>query len=252
MIAISGVIIITVILIRSLLSFRFQKDDYSRTTDESRNDFQKKDFLILLLFLISIPLFTTLNTNALEWLSELVVFSGNECVYIIKPEFGAWLVLALMFSFGVSVLFIFTVANYIFKEKAGQYWVYYNRKYRSNATALLKYLSIILIGGSSLLICLQLNTFIKFNDEAVVINQTLDFKETEYQYDQIDKLVHYDKKVAPNGNIVDKSYYAIYFTDNFVWRTTDALRTPHIDDEKIFKFLSGKTKLVIEEMEIEQ
>ncbi|MBK3518479.1 hypothetical protein [Carboxylicivirga marina] len=251
MIAISGIVIITVILIRTLLSFKFEKDDYSRTTDDLRNEFQRKDFLILLLFFISIPLFATLNTNALESLSEMVI-SVSDSVFIIKPEFETWLLLALMMSFGISVIVVFSVANTVFKEKASQYWIYYNRKYRTNATAILKYLSVILISGSSLLICLQLNTFIKFNDEAVVINQSLDFADTEYQYDQIDKLVHYDKKVAPNGSIIDKPYYAIHFGDNFIWRTTDGLRTPHIDDDKIFKFLSDKTKLVIEEFEIEQ
>ena len=252
MIQIAIVIFLTVFVLIELFSFKIRKDDYSKSTDDLRYEYRSKDFLILLLFFILVPTFTVGLTILFDWLSNWSVANDESIIYIIKPNMGTWIIMALMSSIGYAVVAIFKIVKVIFKDKESEYWTYYNRKYGFKATGLLKYLGIIMVLGSSTLVCLNLNSYVKFKDNKIEINQFKEFKQVDYKIESIAKIIHYQKTIAPNGNIVSKPHYAIVFNDNFKWRTNDNLRTPHINDDKIFSFLIEKTGLEIEKIEIDQ
>ncbi len=252
MIQIGIIIVLTVFVLKGLFSFRLEKDDYSKSTDELRTEFQRKDFLLLFLFFILLPSFTVGLTILFDWLSDWSTSNDKSILHIIKPNIGTWIVMAMMSSLGYAVCSIFKISKWIFKTNESNYWTYYNRKYGFKATRLLKYLGIILVIFSSTLVCLNLNSYVKFKETKIEINEFKSFKPTEYKLESITKIIHFQKTVAPNGNIVQKPHYAIVFNDNYAWRTNDNLRTPNINDDKIFSFLTEKTGLKIEEIEIDQ
>jgi hypothetical protein len=97
-----------------------------------------------------------------------------------------------------------------------------------------------------------LSSYVKFKETKIEIIQFDSFKQKEYGLENIAKIIHYQKSIAPNGNIVEKPHYAIVFNDNYEWRTNDNLRTPNINDDKIFTFLTERTGLKIEDIEINQ
>lgn len=245
------VIILTFFILKELYSMKIGKDDFSKSTDELRKEFQKRDFLLLFLFFILIPVFTVVLTSLYNWLSNWSIADDHTIIFIIKPNIGTWIVIAMMSSLGYAVFAIVKTAKLIFKADESNYWVYYNRKYGFKATRLLKYLGITLISFSSIMVILSLNTFVKFKESKIEINQFESLKSTEYDLEAITKIIFYQKTIAPNGNVVDKPHYAVLFNDGFKWRTTDGLRTPGSNDSEIFTFLSEKTGKEIEVIEIE-
>ena len=252
MIQIGIVILLTVFVLKGLFSFRLEKDDYSKSTDELRTEFQRKDILLLFLFFVLLPSFTVGLTILFDWLSDWSTSNDKSIIHIIKPNMGTWIVMAMMSSLGYAVYAIFKISKWIFKRNESKYWTYYNRKYGFKVTGLLKYLGIILVLFSSILVCLNLNSYVKFKDNKIEINQFKSLTQTEYELESITKIIHFQKTITPNGEIVQKSHYAIFFNDNYEWRTNDNLRTPNINDDKIFSFLTEKTGLEIEEIEIDQ
>lgn len=252
MIQIGIIVLLTVFVLKGLFSFRLEKDDCSKSTDELRTEFQRKDFLLLFLFFVLLPSFTVGLTILFDWLSDWSISNDKSIIHIIKPNMGTWIVMAMMSSLGYAVYAIFKISKWIFKSNESNYWTYYNRKYGFKATGLLKYLGIILVLCSSILVCLNLNSYLKFKDTKIEINQFKSLKQTEYGLESITKIIHFQKTIAPNGKIVQKPHYAIFFSDNYEWRTNDNLRTPNINDDKIFSFLTEKTGLEIEEIEIDQ
>lgn len=251
MIQIGVIIVLTVFVLKGLFSFKLEKDNYSKSIDELRTEFQRKDFILLFLFLLLLPLFTVGLTVLFDWLSDWSISNDKSVIHIIKPNMGTWIVMAMMSSLGYAAFSIFKIAKLIFKTNESNYWIYYNRKYGFKATGLLKYLGIVLVFGSSILVCLNLNSYVKFKGNKIEINQLKSFNPTVYEIESITKIIHFQKTIATNGNIVQKPHYAIVFDDNYEWRTNDNLRTPSIDDDKIFSFLTKETGLKIEEIEID-
>jgi len=252
MIQIATVILLTIIVLKDLMSFRIGKDDYSKTTKELWKQFWKRDLLMLLLTFLSIPLITTILTVFFNWLSKSFNASDDSIIHIIKPEIGVWFVLALMSSFGYAALVVFKTAKWIFKSQEMKYWIYYNRKYGYNAAIFLKKMGIIVILSFSFLVCLSLNSYVKFKKDSIEINPVTSLFKKDYKLESVTKIFHYQRLIAPNGNVVDKPYYAIEFDDQFIWRTNANFRTPIKSDDKIIVFLSKATNLDIEEMDIEK
>jgi len=252
MIQIATVILLTVIAIKELLSFNIGKDDYSKTTKELSKQFWRRDILLLFLTFLFIPLFTVLLTVFFDWLSKSLTANDEGIIHIIKPEIGMWFVLALMSSLGYSVLGFLKTAKWLFKSQEMEYWIYYNRKYGYNAAIFLKKLGIMVILSFSILVCLWLNSYVKIKNDSIEINQITALFKKEYNLDSVTKIVHYERVLAPNGNVVDKPYYAIKFDDQFIWRTNSYLTPTVKNDDKIFAYLSKAANLSIEEMEIEK
>lgn len=138
------------------------------------------------------------------------------------------------------------------KDQSSDYWAYYNSMYGFNAFGLIKYLSIAIVAASTFLIISQQNTYIKFYKDSVAINKSLELQERVYDYSDIVEILHYLKTMAPNGNIVDKPHYSIAFSDGFIWRTNDDLRTPNISDPEIINWLLEQTNLSLNELEIDE
>lgn len=251
MIQIATVILLAIIAIKELLSFNIGKDDYLKTTKELRMQFWRKDFLLLILHFLSIILITIALTLFFNYLSNTLIYLDDTIIHLIKPEAAIWFVLALMSAFGYSVLSLIKLAKWLFKSEEKDYWIYYNRKYGYNAMSFLKKMGIFIILCGSIFVCLALNSYVKFTKDSIEINQITSLFKVEYKLESVNKIFHYKQKLAPNGNVVEKPYYAIEFDDQFIWRTNANLRTPNINDDKIFSYLSKATNLAIEDLDIE-
>lgn len=252
MLQIGIVILLTIFILKGFFSFEIGRDDNSKSTDELRHEFQRKDILLLLLFFFLIPTFTVGLTIFFGYLSNWSLTNDDGIVHLIKPNTGTWILIGMLSALGCTIFAIFKIVKWVFKSKELDYWNYYNRKYGYRASRLLKYLGIFVIIISSILVCLNLNFYIKFKENKIEINQVDSFKSIEYGFEEIAKIIHYQKTIAPNGNIVDKPHYAIVFNDGFKWKTNDKLRTPQVNDDEIFRFLLEKTALKLDEKEIDQ
>jgi hypothetical protein len=251
MIQIGIIIVLTVFVLIKLFSFKLAKDDLTKSTAELRAEFQRKDFLLLFLFLILLPSFTVGFAYLFNWLANWSISDDKSVIYIIKPGMEFWFVMAMMSSLAYALYSTLKITKWIFKADERNYWIYYSRKYPYDATARLKYLGIILVLCSSILVCLNLNSYVKFKDTKIEINQFDSLKQKTYGLETITKIIHYKMAITPEGNTI-QPHYGVIFNDNFEWRTNDNRRTPDINDDKIFSFLSAKTGLEIEEMENDQ
>ncbi len=252
MIQIGIIILLTLFVLKELFSFKFDKDDYSITTEELRDEFGRKHLLLLLLFFILLPTIAIGLAIFFNSLSTWSFANDKAIIHLIKTNKVSWFGMAVMSTLGCVVLAMFKISKWIFKSNKSKYWFYYNRIHGSYASGLLKYLGILLVLTSSILVCLHLNSFVKFKEGTIEINQLSFLKMVEYDYDSITKIIQYQKTVAPNGNIVEQAHYAIVFNDNFEWRTNDDLRFPVKNDNAVFSFLIEKTGLKLNEIEIDQ
>lgn len=246
------IVLLSSIILKHQFSFKVKQDNYLISTEELKIKFIRKDILLIFLFLILLPTFTIILTSFFNWLSELKFSNDTETIYIIKPDIGSWLVISMIASLGYSVLVIFKTVKIIFKSDEADYWIYYNRKYGFKAAQFIKYLSIIAVIFSTALASLNLHHYVKFKENEIEINKLDSFIENRYDLSQVTQIIHFQKTVAPNGNIVDKPHYAIRFNNNFVWRTTDNLRTPHKNDDKIIEFLISKISLKLIKKDIDK
>ncbi len=245
------VVIFSLILIRTLFKFRGatkKQLDFAELNSEFRSFHLKLLFVFFLLIPINIVILTYLLTQ----LSNIGFSSEPQPEFIIKPNMGTWLVISMIFSLTTSFVILILIVNKIKKDQAQNYWRYYNLKYGFNASVLLKYLSIFIILFATALTISQLNSYVKFTSDTIVINKTSDFKERTYELSDISEVTHYQKTIAPNGKIVDKPHYGIRFVDGYVWRTNDDLRTPNINDQKIFNWLSERTNSEIKQVDIDE
>jgi hypothetical protein len=172
--------------------------------------------------------------------------------FVIRPNMGTWMVLSMMLTLATSTVLVFMIVRTIKKEQTSHYWAYYNSKFGFNAFALLMYISIVIMIAVTCLIISQQNSYIKFYKDSIAINKSLELQERTYDYSDIVGITHYLKTIAPKGNIVDKPHYSIEFRDGFTWRTNDDLRTPNINDPKIFNWLLERTELRLKEVETDE
>ena len=252
MIQIGIVILITAFILKELFSFKTQKDDFLKSTDELRKEFKRKDIFLIILFPFLLLVVTIGLASVLDFLSNWSIQNDREIIYIIKPEMGTWIGMAMISTLGYSVFVLFKIVKWTFKSKETDYWVYYNRKYGFKATGFLKYVGILSLTVGSIWICLNLNSYAKFKEDRIEMKKFGSIKEVEYEYSSISKIIHYQNITAPNGNVVERPHYMIVFNENQKWRTIDEFRTPKHSDEQIIKLIKEKTGLVIEEHEIEQ
>lgn len=252
MIQIGFIILLTIIILRELFLFKPEKDDNSQSTEDLRKKYQKKDFLALFGFFILIPILTIGLSYFYDFVSESMFKNEDDIIYLIKPNMGTWFALGLFSSFGVSIYLIIKIMKLVLKENVNYYWIYYNRKYGFNASKLLKYLCILLILFCSTLACFQLNYYVKIKADKIEINSLLELKKKEYSIDSIDEIIQYQKTIAPNGKIYDKTYYVIKSNNEIIWRTNDNSRPAHKNDDEIFEFISKITNIEIKTLEIEE
>lgn len=238
-----------IILLFDLIRVKFSKDKLLYSTEDLRKEFLKKDLQILFGFFLLVIGLTLGFSNILNWLSNKVITS-NDITFLITQGTDAWVVIAMMFSLGFATYIIFKISRLLFKDDADRYWIYYNRKYGFNASIILKYLSILLIFTSSILACMLLNTYVIFKSESIEINRFRSYKSDVYTYKSIRGITHFQKDIAPNGNVIDKPHYVIFFDNNTSWKTTYGGRTPSSSDDEIMKYLQEKTGIAIKELEL--
>ncbi len=111
MIQIGVIIVLTVFVLKGLFSFRLEKDNYSKSTEELRTEFHKNDLLLLFLFLLLLPSFTIGLTVLYNWLSDWSISTDKSIVHIIKPNIGSWIFMAMMSSLGYAVFAEFYLKN---------------------------------------------------------------------------------------------------------------------------------------------
>lgn len=248
--------LIILVLSTFLIIYLFKSKGATVSKIDSINDieYRFKTFHLKLLFGFFLLLPTNLIalTYLLSKLSKITFSDVSVPVFTIAPNVGTWLVVSIFLSLATSTAIVFEIVKRTQKENAGKYWFFYNSLYGFNAFGLLKYLAIIVVAGSTFLIISQQQTYTKFYQDSITINKLLEIEERTYRYSEIVGITHYLKTIAPNGKIVDKPHYGILFSDGFVWRTNDDLRTPHIDDPKIFDWLLKQTGLRLKEIEIDE
>lgn len=246
------VLIFSLILIRTLFKFRGATKKQLDFT-ELNSEFRSFHLKLLFGFFLLIPTIIFILTYLLTQLSNIGFSLGHQAEFIIRPNMGTWLVISMIFSFAISFVILILIVNKSKKDKAQNYWRYYNLKYGGfNASGLLKYLSIFIILFATALTISQLNSYVKFTSDTIVINETSDFKERTYELSDISEVTHYQKTIAPNGKIVDKPHYGIRFVDGYIWRTNDDLRTPNINDQKIFNWLLERTNSELKRVKIDK
>ncbi|MFT6747669.1 MAG: hypothetical protein ACJAZ2_002026 [Glaciecola sp.] len=245
------ILVFSTILIRFLIKFKgASKKDLDRA--ELTKEFRAFDLRLLFGFFFLLLANTIVLTYFLHQLSKLELGSESIPEYVIKPGLAAWGVVGMMLSLSVSFAILIFLVSQIKKEKAPNYWRYYNLKYGFNASGILKHLCIVIVCVATVFYVSQVNSYVKFYSDSIVINKMLETAGRTYQYSEVSEITHYLKKVAPNGNVVDKPHYEIKFKDGFTWRTTDDLRTPNIHDDKIFNWLLEQTGLTLKEQELDK
>ncbi len=247
--------IITLVFSISVLLYLFKANGATAerlNSNELENQFRNFHLKLLFGFFLLLPTNIVALTYLLTQLSNIGFNSEPLPEFIIKPNMGTWMVLSMILALATSTVLVFIIVRTIKKEQTSQYWAYYNSKYGFNAFGLLKYLSIVIVIAATCLIISQQNSYVKFYEDSVAINKSLEFQERTYDYSDIVGITHYLKTTAPNGNIVNKPHYSIEFRDGFTWRTNDDLRTPNINDPKIFYWLLERTELRLNEVEINE
>lgn len=86
----------------------------------------------------------------------------------------------------------------------------------------------------------SLGVYVKIKDDKLVIKYFLSFKSEEYKVSDVTRVEFFQKKIAPNGGLIDYPHYIlfdslgnkIYKTDNFSIRT----------DDKFIQFFEEKIK----------
>jgi hypothetical protein len=233
--------------------FRFRgatKEQLDR--DQLREEFRTFDLKLLFGFFLLIPTNIVVLTYLLTELSNIGFSSDNISGYIIRPNMGTWIVVSMMLSLATSVIILIALVKKIKGDRAPLYWKYYNLKYGFNAAMLLKYLSILIILFTATLSVSQMNTYVIFSESIITINKSLELSARTYQLSEIAEITHYQKTIAPNGKIVDKPHYGIEFTDGFVWRTNDDLRTPNINDDETLNWLIIQSGKQLKRIEIDE
>jgi hypothetical protein len=98
------VIVLCVFVVRALFGFKAAKDDDSKSTDELRAEFQRKDFLMMFLFFLLLPAFIAANTALFNFLYNWSLAGDKATVYLIKPDIGTWIVWGMMSALGFYVV----------------------------------------------------------------------------------------------------------------------------------------------------
>jgi len=245
----------SILILWSLLSFKIDKNIVYKPSKELLTKLKKFDIILFFSFFLIIMIFTIIISYSLNWVSESLIKLDENVISFIKPTKVDWICMSAIFSLSISVSLIYSFTKYFLKDNFDIYWLYYNEKYKRfniNASLLLKYLSIIILIVSTINICLELDTYVIFKNKTIEINSYTELKSREYPLDSLVKIVHYQKTIAPNGNIIEKPHYAIIFADGFQWKSIDNLRTPSNYDDELFNNLAQRANLKIEEIEIEK
>lgn len=245
-ILIGGAVLITVLL-------RFKgatEEDLDQT--QLAEVFKDFDLRVLLGFFLFIPMYNSTLAYLFSELSIVEFSTEPRSEFIIRPTGKPWFFISLMFSLVASLITMIHFVKWTRKEQAGSYWKYYNLKYGFNATGFLKYFSVLIVLIATLLGMSQMNSYVKFREGSIGINQSLDFQERAYAMADISEITYYQKADASKAQADAKSHYGIVFRDGFVWKTNDDLRTPKMKDEKIFSWLLKQTNLELNKVTIGQ
>ncbi len=236
------VLLIMVFVLQELLNIKIPKRDNFHY--EINDKYQIKEIISLILFLFSMPILSIIFTSFFNWLS-IQSIEKEDSIYFIEPSLGVFLISSMIFSLGCSMSITFKTIG-LFNNK--NFWLYYVNKHGLITIKIFKCLGIICVVSGAILVSLNLNSYVKINQNFIEINSFTSLFKRKYKFDKVKNLIHYENILAPNGNIVKEPHYAIIFKDGFVWETDD-FRSPNIKDDSLFTYLQKKTKIKIQKIE---
>ncbi len=155
-------------------------------------------------------------------LMYLLYIAFNQIMSVIHPKIGAfelyideesWLLPSLILAFGLVSYTMDLFYKWILKDDYPNYLAWGNKLYGFDGRRVTVILSkiLVLIGVSATFLCFQWS--FKINDNQIEINDFLSIRPTTYEFTEVQAVVHFEKLVAPNGDVKNKDHYKIYFND---------------------------------------
>lgn len=132
------------------------------------------------------------------------------------PDPLIWAVVGTIFGFGTCAISMIGFLKFFLKDDYDNYLEFSSRKHGFDSEKLMRPFVVILNILGIIAFVLTLNTSLKITDKEIEVNHFFSMQSQETPLSEIGKIVLYQKKKAPNGNIVDNEHYVIYKKDDSI------------------------------------
>lgn len=175
---------------------------------------------------------------------KLITDDGHKFFYAANAI--SWTMPGLILGFGVVGIPLERLYQFILKDEYPLYLEAANRRHGWDARKLMIPLSKVLMLAGSISFVLLLNTSVRVTEDTIFINKFFSFSERAYRLDEVDAIVYYDSKFAPNGDLVDNDQIIFYANGVEVWSTEIAFLNDEPERfDPMIEFVSNRNQLDI-------
>jgi hypothetical protein len=171
---------------------------------------------------------------------------AHDFVFNLYPDNNFWIGTSIIFGFAVALVVCFGGMEIILKNRAGSFWLTYNKRYPFNAKIFLKILLFLLTIVGISISQLGHRAFFKVYEDKIEISRLFELEKNEFSMDEIIELNHLQLYLAPSGEKVNKPHYEILFNDSSSWNTLVDMRLPSKKDSMYFEYISTQSGILIQ------
>jgi hypothetical protein len=173
------------------------------------------------------------------------------------PEPKLLLIPALFLGSPLALLPTVALSRLLLSNRYDEYVEYCNRSSRIGAVPANWGLSITFAVGAAMAV-LYMDTSARISERGFIINPLFSFGETTVPFNDITAVLRVNRFKAAAGNIVDRPYYAVRFSNGTQWVSQDTIYSPAPGqppdvEEKLYKeamaFLAERAGRKIETVE---
>jgi hypothetical protein len=175
----------------------------------------------------------------LELINKNYQLQGS--VYMIK-SIDLLYIISIMFSISFSIILIFWFIKLVLGDDYKLYLHYYNLLYKMNAIRVLSIITPLILLLSWLVFYFYVQYgFYVFQDK-IVIRTLFSIESNKYKFNEIERLEKRNQFIAPNGDVINRNHYVIYFQDKTSWSSLNETSEADSDslDSIVFDFIKGK------------
>jgi hypothetical protein len=208
------------------------------------------DLLSLFLLFSIVPLLGYAWFILIQALTTNHSQTGNTIITL-EPEPAFWMLGALFLAIIGAALPADLVARQLLKERYEALMLQSLRrnkrfsKYRYSPR-LLPYMNVLVAALAIAIAVLGSDWYVRFNQDSIVINPLLSFRERTYQYSDVAEIATIARFKAPNGNLKPRPHIATRFVDDWWWTSREGFRSNKVaTDQAIIELLKGKTGISV-------
>lgn len=222
-----------------------------------KEKYKKLNILSFFLLIGCIGLIFPTTYYLYSFMKEAVIthfnsFSGY--VYMIRPSSEYVTIPSVLIASFVAIASPFLVLKLLLLGKFKEYFNYQSWESGLNAgkiflligsTITIFFLSVIILGA---------NCYTLIQKDEIKIDRFYSISTKNYSYNDIEAIYKVKKYRAPNGNILEKPYYMVKFSDGYIWTPRDYVVEwePQDKEAEIFNYISTTSKKEIQEIELRE